>query len=59
MIRENLKQETIQSTDRTAFDTACNDLRKKFEVIAEQSTMLYTDTGIVYIAVLFYNDKPK
>jgi hypothetical protein len=59
--KENIKQITIRIEGSSeTFDNMCNNFREKIgvEVIAEQTTMLYSDS-IIYIAVIFYVENDK
>lgn len=59
MNKENIKQITIMQENKLDFDKACNQIRQNFEVIAEQTTILWAREQIIYVAVLFYNDKAQ
>lgn len=54
MKKEDIKQTTIMSNNKELFDNMCNKARIEFNVIAEQTTMLWAREEIIYVAVLFY-----
>jgi hypothetical protein len=56
MKKEDIKQMTIKSENLKEFDELCNSMRKDFEVIAEQTTILHDSMNerFIYVAVIFY-----